>query len=109
MPTYDHHLFLCINERGVDDAKSSCARKGSLALLDHARQRCFAAGLKERVRVNGTGCLKACALGPSAVVYGAHNPPQGVWHTLADTAAVDALIDALIDAVIDERSGGDDA
>ena len=106
MPTYDHHLFICTNERGVDDVKGSCARRGSLALLDHAKARCFAAGLTRRVRVNGTGCLNACAHGPSAVVYGAQNPPQGVWHTLPDIAAVDALIDPLIDAVSAEGKDG---
>lgn len=93
MPSYDHHVFICTNQRGVDDARGSCARKGSLALLDHAKERCFAAGLRGSVRVNATGCLNACAHGPTAVVYGAQNAPQGVWYALPDAAAVDALID----------------
>jgi (2Fe-2S) ferredoxin len=93
MPRYEHHLFMCTNERAVDDDKGSCARRGSAALLDHARERCHAAGLKGRVRVNGVGCLNACAMGPSAVVYGAANPAEGVWYALRELADVDAVVD----------------
>lgn len=93
MPPYAHHLFICTNERAVDDVKGSCARRGSLALLDHAKGACFARGLNKRVRVNGVGCLNACPHGPTAVVYGADNDPAGVWYTLRDVADVDAVID----------------
>lgn len=104
MPVYEHHLFICTNERGADDVKGSCAHKGSLALLDHAKARCFAAGLKGRARVNATACLNACAVGPAAVVYGAHNAPGGVWYTLRDAADVDAVIDEhLVGGAVVER------
>jgi (2Fe-2S) ferredoxin len=93
MRRYEHHLFICTNERAVDDERGSCARRGSAALLDRARERCHAAGLKARVRVNGVGCLNACAQGPTAVVYGAANPADGVWYALCELADVDAVVD----------------
>ena len=69
-------------------------------MLDRARERCHAAGLKARVRVNGVGCLNACAQGPTAVVYGAENPAEGVWYALRDLADVDAVVDEhLLDGV----------
>lgn len=93
MRRYEHHLFICTNERATDDERGSCARRGSAALLDRARERCHAAGLKGRVRVNGVGCLNACADGPSAVVYGAANPAEGVWYALRTAEDVDAVVD----------------
>ena len=32
-------------------------------------------GLNKKVRANGTGCLDACAFGPSIVVY-----PEQIWY-----------------------------
>lgn len=32
-------------------------------------------GLKGTIRANAAGCLDACALGPTVVVY-----PEGVWY-----------------------------
>lgn len=93
MPRFDHHVFACQNERAADDPKGSCARRGSAALHQHMKERCHALGLKGRVRVNTAGCLDACAYGPTFVVYGAQDPPDGVWYTLRTIADVDLVID----------------
>ena len=45
------------------------------------------------MRVNGAGCLDACASGPVVVVYGAADAPEGVWYTAHTIADVDAIID----------------
>ncbi len=92
MPVFQHHIFFCENERDAADPKGSCSRKGSHALRDHAKAQCAAQGLKGQVRVNMAGCLDACAHGPSVVVYGAGDPPQGVWYTLKTTADVDEVV-----------------
>jgi (2Fe-2S) ferredoxin len=88
MPKFEHHFFICENERPSDDARGSCARRGAKALREHAKARCHALGLKGRVRVNMAGCLDACEHGPAMVVY-----PEGVWYTAKTTADVDAIID----------------
>lgn len=92
-PPFQHHLFICTNERSPDDPKGSCVHRGALALHQHAKERCFRLGLKGAARVNKAGCLDTCAQGPAVVVYGASDPAEGVWYTLASTADVDAVID----------------
>ncbi|MCC7074126.1 MAG: (2Fe-2S) ferredoxin domain-containing protein [Deltaproteobacteria bacterium] len=93
MPRFDHHVFVCTNERAAEDPKGSCAHKGSAALHQHLKVRCHQLGLKGKVRVNAAGCLDACAQGPAVVVYGANDPPEGVWYTLRTIADVDTVIE----------------
>jgi (2Fe-2S) ferredoxin len=93
MPPFEHHIFFCTNERSADDPKGSCVHRGAVALHQHAKERCFALGLKGRVRVNKAGCLDTCAEGPAVVVYGSKDPAEGVWYTVNSVADVDAVID----------------
>ena len=88
MPSFEHHVFVCENERAGDDARGSCARRGSEALRQHAKVRCHALGLKGRVRINSAGCLDACERGPVLVIY-----PEGTWYTAKTIADVDEIID----------------
>lgn len=94
MPTFQHHIFFCENQRTADDPKGSCNARGAQALRAHAKERCAQLGLKGKVRVNSAGCLDACAQGPAIVVYGAKDPPEGVWYTARTTAEVDEIIDS---------------
>ena len=75
MARFRHHVFVCENRRPEDDPRGCCACKGSeeirAALKDELKRR----GLKSLVRANASGCLDACAHGPSIVVY-----PEGVWY-----------------------------
>ena len=93
MPSFEHHVFFCLNERTPDDPKGSCALKDAAALHAHAKERCHALGLKGKVRVNKAGCLDQCQFGPSLVVYGEKDPPAGVWYTARTAAEVDEIID----------------
>ena len=93
MPRFQHHIFFCENQRSDDDPRGSCCARGAEALRAHAKARCHALGLKGQVRVNGAGCLDACASGPVVVVYGAADAPEGVWYTAHTIADVDAIID----------------
>jgi (2Fe-2S) ferredoxin len=92
MPPFQHHIFFCTNERSPDDPKGSCVHRGATALHAHAKEACFQAGLKGKVRVNKAGCLDTCGQGPAAVVYGEKDPPGGVWYTLTSKDDVDAVI-----------------
>lgn len=92
MPSFQHHVFVCTNERAADDPKGSCARKGSAALQQHLKVRCHELGLKGKVRINTAGCLDACGQGPAVVVYGANDPPEGVWYTLRTIDEVEQVI-----------------
>jgi (2Fe-2S) ferredoxin len=86
---FAHHVFVCTNRRPDDDPRGSCACKGSeevrAALKDETRRR----GLKGKVRVNASGCLDACADGPSIVVY-----PEGVWYGHVTPADVPEIVES---------------
>jgi (2Fe-2S) ferredoxin len=43
-------------------------------------------GLKD-VRINTSGCLDRCELGPSMVIY-----PEGVWYTVRTREDVDEIL-----------------
>jgi (2Fe-2S) ferredoxin len=75
MPSYEHHLFVCQNERDESAARPSCANEHAGKLRDSLKDAVKAAGLKDRVRVNSAGCLDQCEHGPVVVVY-----PEAVWY-----------------------------
>lgn len=78
MPNLDKHVFVCTNG-------SFCWYDGDCdGLLEALKKRVAAAGLKDSVRINRSGCLNACGLGPAVVVY-----PDGIWygHVQVDDAA----------------------
>lgn len=69
------HVFVCENRRPADDPRGSCGCKGSAAVREALKLELKRCGLKGRVRANASGCLDACAHGPTVVVY-----PEGVWY-----------------------------
>ena len=75
MAKFEHHLFICTNERDKDAARPSCARSGSTELKPAFKEAIKEAGLKGKVRVNETSCLDQCEHGPTVVVY-----PEAVWY-----------------------------
>jgi (2Fe-2S) ferredoxin len=84
---YDAHLFVCCNRRPDGHKRGSCAAKGSEKLRDYMKARVKELGL-QRVRVNLSGCLDRCELGPSLVIY-----PEGIWYRIGSTEDVDAILE----------------
>jgi (2Fe-2S) ferredoxin len=80
------HVFVCGNRRPEGHDRGCCASKGSEKLRDYMKAR-----VKEEkipgIRINQSGCLDRCELGPCAVIY-----PEGVWYRLDSREAVDAVI-----------------
>jgi (2Fe-2S) ferredoxin len=72
---FRHHVFVCENRRDPSDPRGSCGAKGSEAIRQALKAELSRRGLKGQVRANAAGCLDACALGPTVVVY-----PEGVWY-----------------------------
>lgn len=89
MSHYKHHIFFCLNQR--DDGSACCAASGAQAAQEHAKLRIKELGLNGpgKIRVNKSGCLDRCELGPVAVVY-----PEGVWYTYVDSEDIDEIIDS---------------
>ncbi len=75
MPLYEHHLFICTNERDESASRPSCLPLGSKKLKSAFKDALKDAGLKGRVRANEAGCLDQCEHGPMVVVY-----PEAVWY-----------------------------
>jgi (2Fe-2S) ferredoxin len=90
---YQRHLFFCTNDRGADAERPSCNQCGSAALREYAKERVKKMGLAGpgKVRVNTSGCLDRCEMGPVCVVY-----PEGVWYNYVDELDIDEIIDSHI-------------
>ncbi len=83
---YDTHVFCCVNERREGHPRGCCQEKGSGALRDYMKKQAKAMGLK-KVRINQSGCLDRCELGPTMVIY-----PEGVWYHIRTEADVDEIL-----------------
>lgn len=75
MPRPARHLLICTNNRGPGHPRGSCAEKGSERLVGLMKDLVRDTGLKEKVLVSRTGCLKHCSLGVTVAVY-----PENVWY-----------------------------
>jgi (2Fe-2S) ferredoxin len=85
-PYYARHVFCCTNERAPGHTRGCCKAKGSERLRDYLKSRAKQAGLTD-VRINASGCLDRCELGPTMVIY-----PEGVWYSYANEADLDEIL-----------------
>jgi (2Fe-2S) ferredoxin len=96
---YRHHVFVCDNVRPADDPRGSCGAKCGKEIRDAFKAELHRRGLKRVARANATGCLDACADGPTVVVY-----PEGVWYGGVSVADVQEIIEShLVNGVPVER------
>jgi (2Fe-2S) ferredoxin len=83
---YEAHVFCCTNERPPGHPRGCCKAKGSEKLRDYMKARAKEFGLG-RVRINSSGCLDRCELGPTVVIY-----PEGVWYHVETREDVDEVL-----------------
>jgi len=96
---FRHHVFVCENVRPPDDPRGSCGAKGSASIRAALKEELARRGLKKQVRANASGCLDACAHGPSIVVY-----PEGVWYGHVRPEDVPEIVEShLVNGVPVER------
>ena len=74
-PYYQAHVFCCVNERPAGHPRGCCKGKGSEKLRNYLKARAKELGLSD-MRINQSGCLDRCELGPTMVIY-----PEGVWYS----------------------------
>ena len=75
--------------------------KGAEAAFGHMKARVKKLKLngEGKVRINRSGCLDRCELGPVIVVY-----PQAIWYTFVDNDDIDEIIEShLINGKVVER------
>ena len=75
MAKFDHHIFICTNERDDSATRPSCRPSGGKKLKDAFKEALKDAGLKHTVRANESGCLDQCEHGPAIVIY-----PEAIWY-----------------------------
>jgi len=85
-PYYRCHVFCCTNQRPAGHARGCCKEKGAEKLRNYMKAQAKELGL-EGVRINLSGCLDRCALGPVMVIY-----PEGVWYTYRSRADVEEIL-----------------
>lgn len=88
MPSYQRHVFVCVNERPPDNPKGSCKARGGVEVRDLLKKELSARGLKHQVRANNAGCLDECEHGVTLVVY-----PEQVWYGGVTPADVPEIIE----------------
>lgn len=76
---YESHVFCCINEDG-------CGKNGTDKLQKYMKARAKELGIAG-VRINKSGCLGRCDLGPTMVVY-----PEGVWYHYKTQQDIDSIL-----------------
>ena len=84
---YRRHVFCCVNERPAGHPLGCCKAKGSEQLRNYLKARVKEMGLIG-VRVNASGCLDRCELGPTMVIY-----PEGVWYHYDSQADLDEILE----------------
>lgn len=86
---FQHHIFICTNERTEGDC---CAARGSLEILRLVKHELRERGLDHEggIMANKSGCFGLCSQGPNVVVY-----PAGSWHQVKTSEEAIALIDSL--------------
>jgi (2Fe-2S) ferredoxin len=75
MPSFQHHLFICCNQREPGNSRGCCDPEGSAALRTLFKLELAKRQLGPLVRANRSGCLEQCEHGPTVVIY-----PQGIWY-----------------------------
>lgn len=85
-PYYEAHVFCCVNERPAGHPRGCCKHKGSEKLRNYMKARAKELGLAQ-VRINQSGCLDRCELGPTMVIY-----PEGVWYSVHSIEDVEEVL-----------------
>lgn len=80
-------LFVCQNDRGVNNPKGSCGQKGSAELLAHIKAQCKQHP-EWNMRATSSGCLGRCNEGPMCVIF-----PNDMWQTINTVEEADIWLD----------------
>ncbi len=82
MSVFERHCFVCTRGEWCPSVDGDGI--GVHAALKEAVK---AAGLRDRIRVNHSGCFSQCGNGPMLVVY-----PEGVWYAAVTPSDVDEIV-----------------
>ncbi|WP_069659323.1 (2Fe-2S) ferredoxin domain-containing protein [Arcticibacter eurypsychrophilus] len=83
---YAKHIFICTNQR-PEGSRVCCGESHGLALVAAFKKAIKDKGLQTEIRAQRTGCLEACEMGPSLVVY-----PEGIFYAHVQLEDVDEIV-----------------
>ena len=85
-PFFKSHVFMCMNERPEGHERGCCASKGAVKLRNYMKAKTKELGI-DQTRINQSGCLDRCELGPTMVIY-----HEGVWYSCKTAEDIDEII-----------------
>ncbi len=88
---YEKHIFVCENLRTEENARISCGKFNSKKIKDLLKQKLKESGSTKKIRINQSGCLDRCELGPVQVSY-----PEGIWFSLKSESDIDLFLSEYI-------------
>lgn len=88
MPSFQRHVFVCINERTADHPRGSCKARGGVEVRDALKSELTRRGLSKAIRANNAGCLDQCEGGVTVVVY-----PEQTWYGGVTIGDVSELVE----------------
>ena len=87
MPKPQVQILVCLNERPADSPKPSCAPRGALEVYHRFKDRVKELGIRDRVMVVRTGCLKHCSQGVTVAVW-----PDNLWYRQVTVEDVEEIL-----------------
>lgn len=87
-PYYAIHVFCCVNQRAAGHPRGDCSGRGSVDLHAYLKARVKMMPELGNIRINQSGCLDRCELGPVMVIY-----PEGIWYHYRTQADVDEILE----------------
>lgn len=82
---------MCVNDRPPGARKPSCAPRGGLDVYRRFKDRVRELGVRERVMVNRTGCLKHCSRGITIAIW-----PYNIWYARVTADDVDEILERTV-------------
>jgi len=92
MSVFEHHIFICTNERSAEDPRGCCLARGSAEVLETFRKEIKTRGLKGKVRANKAGCLDQCSAGVTVVIY-----PEATWYAKVTAQDVPEIVSSMLE------------
>ena len=91
MPTPEVQILVCVNDRPPGAPKPSCAPRGALEVYRRFKDRVRELGIRDRVMVTRTGCLKHCSRGITVAVW-----PWNLWYQGVTLDDVDEILERTV-------------
>jgi len=91
VPLPELQILVCVNDRGAEAPRPSCAQHSGLELYHRLKDLVRERGLRDRVLVTRTGCLRHCSRGATVAAW-----PGNRWHGSVEPDDAAELLDALL-------------